>query len=260
MRASRRFAQKRLLWKWDVFERPYWSWDVYERPVYVWDVYERVATSWEMTQIHEEDLVGQTFNVPYTGGYYRGGYHSFSATGKHSIDSNGRSEITSALTTVDMTSDLFSTQAGFANLDVLYQAPAFDGYIVKNTALGRFEITNCQYAWGINPLSYGKGAAAGTTVTSFADNAYPANGYDAVTEKYYVRRTMVLVPTGNTAESFADNTYPLNGYHVASELWYIRTTYTKTPTNEIAFSVCDDTYPAAGYHEATNLWYERRVL
>lgn len=260
MRASRRFAQKRLLRKWDVFERPYWSWDVYERPVYVWDVYERVATSWEMTSTNETSLAGLTFNVPFTGGYYRGGYHSFSATEKHSIDSNGRSEITSEVTITDMTNDIFSTQAGFANLDVLYRAPSFSGYIIKNEELGRFEITNCQFAWGVNPLTYGKGDATGNTVSDFSSTAYPANGYDSVTELYYVRRTLVLVPTGNTAESFVENTYPLNGYHAPTELYYIWTTYTKTPTGDIAFSVGSDTYPQNGYDAVTDLWYERRTI
>ncbi len=260
MRASRRFAQKRLLRKWDVFERPYWTWDVYERPVYVWDVYERVATSWSMTTTNEDNLEGVTVNVPYSGGYYRGGYHSFSSTLKHSIDSNGRSEITSALTPTNMTSKLFSTQEGFSNLDFLYQAPTFSGYITKNTELERFEISHLQYAWGVSPLTYGKGDATGDTVSNFSNTAYPANGYDSVTELYYVRRTFTLTPTGDTAESFVSNTYPLNGYDAVTELYYIRTTYTKTSTGNIAFSVGDDTYPQNGYDEATDLWYERRAL
>ena len=260
MRAMRKLTNGIKKYVWDVFERPYWSWDVYERPVYVWDVYETVATSWEMTQIHEEDLAGLTFNVPYTGGYYRGGYHSFSSTLKHSIDSNGRSEITSEVTASNMTNDLFSTQAGFANLDVLYKAPSFIGSVIKNETLGRFEITNCQYAWGVNPLTFTKGETTGNTVSDFSNTAFPANGYHAATGLYYVRRALTLIPTGNVVESFTQFTYPLNGYDMASELYYIRTGYIKTPTGEIVKSQYPAAYPALGYDEISGYWYEKRAM
>ena len=262
MRAAHRAAGQPIIWKWDVFERPYYTWDTFERPYYTWDVYNRAITSYTAQALSAEVMGAFSYDIPFAGGYYYSPYNyatAFnSATGKFTLTT----EITGSTSKTDLSysgGGNISDESG-ASVDKYLKFDYAD--ITKNEALSRFEIRS-------NPLhnntgyhavaTYGKGSATGTTVTSFASGTYPADGYDAGTELYYVRRAGVTKTPVGTAVSFANTTYPTYGYDVGTDLWYeIRAGWTKTPTGDVAWSVLDDTYPEEGYDAGTDLWYERR--
>ncbi len=212
MRASRRFAQQPVIWKWDVFERPY----------YTWDVYERMTDSFEIKQMTAGEA--QAYNpiiIPFTAGHlytfnsYSGIFNS--ATGKFDFElSSYYGPITGGSSSGAFNNSIISDSPGLVVDRVFFM---YFNAATKNTTLGQWECISSIGYYGVP--KWKKGDPTGNTVTSFNGFTYPTNGYHVATELYYIRTTYTKTPVG-AVFSLGDDTYPQNGYDEVTDLWYER--------------------------------------